>query len=287
MNDALETKTIDEKTADLFSDPSLIAKRFGPKCSPLDGVGLDPLDHGGCSGVYAIVEDKVRGSGKYGTVYEACCGSNCDFVAKWQPGSDEVIKEAKLQNIAARNGLAPVIRDVWKCDLSGIIIIMDALRTTAKAELQSLTPEQWEVTLNYYKNLFIRRTDPKNISELLKEYDEIKRIQPSLPPFKIQVEDNDEQKDRKIRIVNTLIDLLESLHNLGISHGDSHLSNFMTNDGGRYYLIDFGNSLSPTKLLYVKKDYSLLYDSLKTLADFGGYTNLKYLTKNRRLTKFF
>ena len=124
-------------------------------CATLEKVFIDSDE---CPGIYKITDKKIGNESSYGSIFLTCCESeekvgkftsvsnNCDYVAKWQPiidlgagfkmtnTSENMINEARLQYIAARRGLAPMIREVMICE-EGSIIIMDALTITAQDEI--------------------------------------------------------------------------------------------------------------------------------------------------------
>lgn len=73
-------------------------------------------------------------------IYNACCQTNCDFVAKIQPASYKWEQEYGIQQALARNGLTIPILDVWLFEDSyeKVVFIMLALRETLAVRIASI-----------------------------------------------------------------------------------------------------------------------------------------------------
>jgi tRNA A-37 threonylcarbamoyl transferase component Bud32 len=258
--DSLEIKIIDEETAQKIlgnlEDKSLCIGLEKFYCSGVD-----------CNNLYTITNKGLGKFSAHAKIYEACKNENCDFVAKWMlegPDRDpdeesdlylkpiKPIEEALFQYRASQYNLAPKVRQVWQCN-KGIIIIMDALSTTAGDIL---------------KHLEYNQTSKYNISN-------INSIEDYLEYRPISIPDSEEQKNIKIDIVNKMINIINKLHKIGISHGDAHLDNFMFDKEGKIYFIDFGFSEELSKFNN-NRDYKSIISSIETCIK-KGYTNLQYL----------
>lgn len=257
----------DELMANILGKNNLVREY----CITLDSIysGVSKED---C--VYVIRKIGQEKFGVYGTIYQTCCGDNCQFIAKWIPiegieSEDEeiptlknVLREANLQQLVAEQGLAPIIREVWTCS-KGVFIIMDSLDITLESLVDSLTQEQVDV-VNSYSNILTKEVDPliqkkyanmeklkvdtsdkpNHIWELRRIVEDNKKVnrekvnyslpEPKIPP---------DSKEVESEITQSIIEcwnLLKKLKTLGIIHRDAHPGNFMRNKEGRWYLIDFG-----------------------------------------------
>lgn len=250
-----------------------------------------------CENVYEIVASKQIGENSgYGKIYEACLYNNCDFVAKWQNNQIKSLDEAKYQMKAAEYKLAPEIKQIFECK-EGVIIIMDALSRTLMKVLTTVSYEQTEDVLEYFK---------KEMNEYVKKYDILKYenlnfinncetirdlksainyINESLADIgaplitevpKIRIEDTERTKTLRKKIITQCFNLLVQLHEIGISHNDCHLDNFMCDDEYNFYLIDFGDA-QPISVSDPKEDFQTLKVTLMWQQQHEGFSNLKYL----------
>lgn len=151
-----------------------------------------PLDKGLDKGLDKewIIKDQIGEESAYGTVYQACKDSKCNYVMKYQSygevkrsGMDfynqltksDIEKEIAMQIAVAKIRLAPPLVDSWFCTNGGVII-MPMMQITIK--------------------------------RLLEIYNTI---------------------DLRLRILGNAIGLIQKLHDNGIYHGDTHLNNIMVN----------------------------------------------------------
>ncbi len=89
-----------------------------------------------------IIKSEI-GKGVFGTVSEACCKNNCNFVMKIQKYSvskvdkilkitkENILKEKNIQEQAYQKGFAPEVHDYFEYNESSIII-MEAMKHTVK-----------------------------------------------------------------------------------------------------------------------------------------------------------
>jgi serine/threonine protein kinase len=295
----MEFKEIDRETATTILNLSNLPERS--MCTTLDKFYSDYSCDGG---IYVINNDRIGEKSIFGQIYQSCCGNKCDYVAKWQPNIDEALNEAKMQITVSEYGLAPKIREVWRCP-EGVIIIMDALSITAKRELQKLRREQIDNFVNKYKPIFKEKL--KYLQIMLKEeFMDLKQLieedSPSIGDFKnfkqkyneickenklnprmyltgelsVDTPDTDEQKEERFLILDNLVNLLKTLHQHNIIHGDSHLNNFMrSQDDSDFKLIDFGMAKISPKEEEQFNDFVKLGTALTLLT--VTYKNLQYL----------
>lgn len=256
-----------------------------------------------CPGIYTISENKIGEISKYGDIYQACCGTDCSYIAKWQSEKKSALEEAKIQYFVAQHGIAPMIREVLICENNGAIIIMDVLSITAGRMIRSLSSNQLTVTIQHYRTLLSKvldnikkyDIDTQKIEEKLYSptltFEELHNLRgsinkkcwetdgnvPTIDSIDIQVADTDEQKNMRIHIVQQIVYLIIQLHKLGIAHLDTHLNNFMKGDGDRYYIIDFGLSTESPTQEQLKYDYNRYVRDIKKFSTEDGYVNLDYL----------
>lgn len=271
-------------------------------CTVLEAVYINENDPLPCLGVYKIEGGQVGNKSMWGKVYQATCDGVPDKIAKWQSNVDKGMKEAKIQDEVAKLGMAPAVREVWKCD-KGVIIIMDPLKISLKQHLQELTLEQLEKTIKHYKNIYSEKIeelsehkiDVSGVLEDLKDvrsFDELTRVRVLINTLcwetdldvktiddspTIQIPDSPEKRAKREDMVKQVIGIMENIGDmLNLCHGDTHLENFMTGFDGKYYLIDFGEASRP-KNFY--KDFTFFRKHLVKLIDEDGYKNLSYLKK--------
>lgn len=228
-------------------------------CITLDGVWRNNNEK--CD-VYEI-KDIFINKGQYGEIYKACCKEDCQYIAKWQvlveDGSlDEILKEAYLQNIAAKNGISVNIHEIWTCS-KGVFIIMDKLSMTLKDELTYLTEEQEDYVLSYKdiileklskhrdyigsEEVYRKRFDNANVEETIKIIKSLKGVNRGF----IIPEDSRQVKERIMKAVTDCYNLIKGLKPLKIRHYDLHDGNFMKDEKGRWYIIDFGMAVHKEK----------------------------------------
>lgn len=83
-------------------------------------------------------EDKTYKKGKYGKVYDLCCGENCSYVLKFQ--SIDKFKKEYHNHIQVNKllpGIAPKILDVRECE-DGASIIMEKMDKTLYEVLEEI-----------------------------------------------------------------------------------------------------------------------------------------------------
>lgn len=250
-----------------------------------------------CENVYEIVASKQIGEKSvYGKIYQACLDKDCDFIAKWQKNKDEALQESKIQKIVSEYKLAPKIRQIFECK-EGIIIIMDALQLTLARFLKTLTKEQTNITLSTYKNLYKNimdkhkidinidiDNDVKNLEDLYKCRSKInvhlyRKDLETLEGPKVLIEDTETEMIFKKGVINQVFRLVQKLHEIGITHNDAHLNNFMCDSSFKFYIIDFGMSrnLDPNSDLDKETDFKRILRDLKKFVEEDGYINLEYL----------
>jgi len=182
------------------------------------------------SGVWEIMgERQVGAESMYGTIFSTCCQTDCSYVAKIIPYSNnniylghytttikEIKKEVEIQDTVYRqnpNITIPIIE--WYKDEEKSILIMPTLYETVRNALTSM---------------------------------------------------ND--LDDMIAIIQDVLDALFSLHSMGVYHGDAHMDNFMLTEEGQVKIIDFGKSWyikdHPYRML---EDYQDIYISINSLTD--------------------
>jgi hypothetical protein len=271
-------------------------------CTVLEAVYINEDDPLPCPGVYKIEGGQVGNKSMWGKVYQATCDGIPDKIAKWQANVVKGMAEAKLQDEVAKLGIAPEVREVWKCD-KGVIIIMDPLKISLKQKLQELTLEQLEKTIKHYKKIYKEKieelsdykVDVSGVEgdlEDLRSFDEVKRLRVVINTLcwetdlsvktiddnpAIQIPDSPEKRAKREDMVKQVIGIMENIGDmLNLCHGDTHLENFMTGFDGKYYLIDFGEASRP-KNFY--KDFTFFRKHLVKLIDEDGYKNLSYLKK--------
>lgn len=90
-----------------------------------------------------------------------------------------------------------------------------------------------------------------------------------------------------IHLAVYLVELILKLHEMDIQHGDTHIDNFMFDDKGNIYIIDFGNARiikkdSLKRKIFMKRDFTKLRDSIIYLDNEQPIKNkdgLKYLNE--------
>jgi hypothetical protein len=118
-------------------------------------------------------------SGEYGTVFEARCGNQYNYVVKWitndNMDDNTLDEEIALQNISY--GSARPIYEKWECIENGTVYksgyITDRLDVTLYSDLYTLTTEQITQARIYYSIIF---------TDLLVIYD---RLFPTIPLDKV------------------------------------------------------------------------------------------------------
>lgn len=145
----------------LFSDPrqweeyNTMLNRIS-MCFPADVTG------GICKEPWTI--ETYVSKGKFGHVWLACCGKNCDYVLKYVCFKDcdnefkpmmntELINEIALQKCAAEKDLAPNIIEEWICDNDkGALYIAEAMEMTIEDLLiMYQDPKIWQ---NIFQHVF-------------------------------------------------------------------------------------------------------------------------------------
>jgi tRNA A-37 threonylcarbamoyl transferase component Bud32 len=89
-----------------------------------------------------------------------------------------------------------------------------------------------------------------------------------------KIEESAGEKERKKEIFSHIIELVKNLHSLEISHGDLHFNNFMRDNNGRYYIIDFGKATHSSDSYDKLIDWLYIKESLKR-----SHYNFDYLEK--------
>lgn len=250
-----------------------------------------------CENVYEIVASKQIGEKSvYGKIYQACLDKDCDFIAKWQKNKDEALQESKIQKIVSEYKLAPKIRQIFECK-EGIIIIMDALQLTLARFLKTLTKEQTNITLSTYKNLYKNIMDKHKIDININIDKDVENLEDlyncrskinvhlyrkdleTLEGPKVLIEDTEAEMKFKKEVINQVFQLVQKLHEIGITHNDAHLNNFMCDSSFKFYIIDFGMSrnLDPNSDLDKETDFKRILRDLKKFVEEDGYINLEYL----------
>jgi serine/threonine protein kinase len=261
----IKVKKIPKKLAKTILKKSSLPKRH--MCSMLEAIYIGENN---CDGVYIITDNKIGADSLAGNLYQTCCSNrSCDYVAKWQPlpfkllpdGSNiHPLMEAEIQYKVAKLGMAPMVREIWQCD-NGIIIIMDAMKYTALKDITELSQDQIKKTAEFYG------MKSKNILEIMEKNKN----------FEVKGEDTKAEKNKKIKIIKNILDLIYNLHNHKISHGDCHLNNFMRNQEYDYKFIDFGLAREDACEYNIDRDFLDLKRSLNNLIYSNGYKNLEYL----------
>jgi tRNA A-37 threonylcarbamoyl transferase component Bud32 len=93
--------------------------------------------------------------------------------------------------------------------------------------------------------------------------------------------DLDGHLHRISQLVDTATLLIRKLHNAGITHNDAHSNNFMLNDKGRMFLIDYGKAQQGTNLEKYYMDCNRLVNSIlkRFDVDSGIYISLQSALK--------
>ena len=289
MSFGLKSKEITNNMAKAIMHFSNLPKR--EMCTGLEAVYSDGI----CPYMYKITDEKI-GEGAYGKTYKTCCQDNCnDYVAKWQPNVSRAKREATLQFLASQHNLAPIVRELWICDLGGIVI-MDALKTSALENLEDLSDEQKDTAKvsPLEKQKIIEKAKILGINEdvdlkTLKDYQTYMNYINELISlenkkgrsisflneikYKVSVPDSLTQIENKKKIIDDIITLLTKIHNLTeIVHNDAHLGNFMTDQDGKYKIIDFGLATHIQNSEGVK-DFKELENSLIRLREKSRHLN--------------
>jgi hypothetical protein len=272
-------------------------------CTVLEAVYINEDDPLPCPGVYKIEGGQVGNKSMWGKVYQATCDGIPDKIAKWQSNVVKGMEEAKIQDEVAKLGMAPEVREVWKCD-KGVIIIMDPLKISLKQQLQELTLEQLGKTIEHYKKIYGEKIEElsdhkvdvsgvtEDLEEGLRSFDDLKRmrvfinrlcwetnleVKPIDDNPTIQISDSPEKRAKRENMIKQVIGIMKNIGGeLNLCHGDTHLENFMNGFDGKYYLIDFGEASRPKD---VNRDMAFFRKHLVKLIDEDGYKNLSYLKK--------
>lgn len=290
MNNFL-VEAVDSKTAKkMLKADKLDDRRL---CSGLNKFYCEGVD---CENVYTVTDIQIGEKSINGVVYQTCLQSNCDYIAKWQKNTEVALTEANIQQYAAKNGLAPYIRQVLTCE-EGAIIIMDSLTIAVSRLIKSLKPQQLKATLENNLDIFDRAIKTNGLNINYKK-DEIKNIEDlatlrsrinselysnGYNPISdiITVEDDEKQSEFRKNIVLQVYALLNKLHSLGIVHDDAHLNNFMADKNMVVKIIDFGTAKYSND---VEKDFKrAVRDISRYISE--GYTNLEYLEDYARTLK--
>jgi tRNA A-37 threonylcarbamoyl transferase component Bud32 len=153
---------------------------------------------------------------------------------------------------------------------------MDALYKTIYRILNKI--EYFQVSEYIEKYLDVDRSeiiDVENLYNMIYETEEKKKIK--LPPIDI-LPDSDEQKQYKLDFIDRVFLMIDKLHEIGISHGDTHINNFMIDKTGKLYLIDFGLSKNLNEKNY-KTDYLWFESSIKAYCGQRSNPHLNYIAE--------
>lgn len=244
-----------------------------------------------CKNTYDISDDRIGEESINGVVYKACLENKCNYVAKWQSNKEVALNEAKMQMIAAKDGIAPNVRQVLTCP-EGVIIIMDAMSMAISRLFKMLSRDQLNRTIEYNTEYFDKtiqksgieveynRDDIKSVEDLRKIRARINRILFSSGFAGLNdvftMEDTEDMKEKRKKYIKTIFKLINRLHKLGISHNDAHLNNFMTDDKGNLKIIDFGTAKQINTHDNYLNDYKRVQRNISQYYE-EGYTNLDYL----------
>jgi len=161
-----------------------------------------------------------------GLVYYTCCGEDtkCNHITKIVKFRDETDKqkfhrEIMFQQKATKAGLAPAIIKSYITSKQGIIV-MEKLSNTLS---------------NIIRNYLERVEGIVEKIEERKDVDETE-LQKTIDGHRYVT------KSQGYALGTTIGNLLVKLHQLGIYHNDAHMNNFMSDDNGKFYFIDFGEA---------------------------------------------
>jgi tRNA A-37 threonylcarbamoyl transferase component Bud32 len=170
--------------------------------------------------------DKMGTKSASGVVYYTCCGeeTECNHITKIVKFRDENDKkkfhrEIMFQQKATKAGLAPAIIKSYITSKQGIIV-MEKLSNT----LSNIIHDYLERVEGIVEKL--EESKDADETELQKTIDGHRYV----------------TKAQGYALGTTIGNLLVKLHQLGIYHNDAHMNNFMTDDNGKFYFIDFGEA---------------------------------------------
>tara|TARA_B110000908_G_C10184716_1_gene417433 strand:- start:53 stop:1033 length:981 start_codon:yes stop_codon:yes gene_type:complete len=297
-------------------DASQIINNIDSKemCTTLNAVYVGKEKH---EGVYYVTKHKIGEPSMYGKIYLACLGKKCNYIAKWQQDKEMAIMEATIQHNLSTFGITPNIREMWVCDKGVIIIMdalsntahrelfnfsrkqvereqeykhvfSDKIDEIVKVRKQTMEKSKLHEKLKFLINLKQKLFDPSTkYKDLYKLRDDVnKQVRLSIfnNDHKISelqqlsmIQDTDKQKVKRIAVVTQVFDLIHRLHKFGYTHMDTHTNNFMTDDNGVFYIIDFGLTKQSNSVDDRKYDYDRFTDDIRQFSDTFRYTNLDYL----------
>lgn len=209
-----------------------------------------------CKGVWEVKRQLGEKSAS-GQVYLTCCSENCNYVMK-----QVYFKRSQEQK---NEGYVDTEPDAF----------LKEVRIQKFAADQNLAPKVYDVFLNKINGAFVMEsmksdTAKREIISIMEDNDK-----------------SDDMKEEEIRnILDSIYDLIEHLHSIGVYHGDTHLNNFMrrSKDAESPWLfIDFGIAkiVNEEKRLNIdelyKDDYVRVYSDLEHLSeenrDYYDYLN--------------
>lgn len=162
-----------------------------------------------------ISTNNIIGKGRYSTIYETCCGDNCNFILKWNIAvnvrdTNSLTDQIEFQQIAAEEGLSVPILEEISCD-RGEGFVMERLNVTLAHELFTYFVLGVTINLNIPVNI---------INDTIRD-----------------------QIDKKWNLVLACCTLKGLAAYTEIIHHDAHPGNLMKRKGEeQYYLIDFGRA---------------------------------------------
>lgn len=196
-------------------------------------VGVDrvfTLGNGRCGSEWTI-SGKMQVKGNlYGTIYQACCESDCKYILKYQKSDFQRHEnEVKFQDLASRHKLALPVVDSWFCGNGGTIVMKRLQKSLKDLVLEADTQEAISYIMTAFgmleklHSLGIIHGDPHSENYMVRvtaDYDVIMRFIDFGESKRL--EDTDDVK-------NDLTTFLSSLNYEAEKNDRSDLSEFLNN----------------------------------------------------------
>ena len=189
-------------------------------------------------------------------------------------------REIYFNFLAFQNNLSPKMFQILLGENCGIII-MEKLEKTFESNILSLSLTQNNNIINnikkiVYENNLNYDVDEKNFfsENFIEIFNSVDTALNKRQKWNILQDDNQQREIRK-REIRKLFDLIKSLHEINVFHGDSHLKNFMYDKEEKLFAIDFEFSTFIQDEI-IANDYIKIIDNIEYYTK-NGYTNLNYL----------